>query len=54
MKAQQDSQNNSTPDKKNTGEVSHLLPKVTSDEIDLEIDVNRDVEINAEKPPHHF
>jgi hypothetical protein len=31
-----------------------LLPKITSDEIDLEIDVNRDAEITAEKPPHHF
>lgn len=54
MNDQQDSQNNSTPVKKNTGEVSHLFPKITSDEIDLEIDVNRDAEITAEKPPHHF
>jgi hypothetical protein len=53
MNDQQDSQNNSTPINKNTGEVSHLLPKTTSDEIDLEIDVNRDAEITAEKPPHH-
>jgi len=37
-----------------TGEVSHqLLPKVSSDELDLEIDLNRDDEIASDKPPHH-
>ena len=36
------------------GEVDHqLLPKVTSDEIDLEIDTYRDDEIARDKPPHH-
>jgi len=34
------------------GEVDHqLLPKVTSDEIDLEIDTYRDDEIARDKPP---
>lgn len=36
------------------GEVDHqLLPKVTSDEIDLEVDIYRDDEIARDKPPHH-
>jgi hypothetical protein len=36
------------------GEVNHeLLPKITSDEIDLEIDERRDEEIAGDKPPHH-
>ena len=36
------------------GEVDHqLLPKVTSDEIDLEIETYRDDEIARDKPPHH-
>ena len=39
---------------KKAGEVNHeLLPKVTSDEIDLEIDLHRDAEIARDKPPHH-
>ena len=39
---------------KKAGEVNHeLLPKVTSDEIDLEIDLHRDDEIARGKPPHH-
>lgn len=36
------------------GEVDHpLLPKITNDEIDLEIDTKRDEEITRDKPPHH-
>ena len=36
------------------GEVNHeLLPKVTSDEIDFEVDERRDEEIAGDKPPHH-
>jgi hypothetical protein len=36
------------------GEVNHpLLPKITSDEVDLEIDTRRDDEIKQDKPPHH-
>ena len=36
------------------GEVDHpLLPKITNDEIDLEIDSKRDEEITRDKPPHH-
>ncbi len=34
--------------------MSEILPKVTSDEIDLEKDENdRDTEIKRDKPPHH-
>jgi uncharacterized membrane protein YjjP (DUF1212 family) len=40
--------------KQRTGEINHLLPKITNDEVDLEIDKRRDDEIKAEKPPHHF
>lgn len=48
-----DSNEKKDPPKK-AGEVNHeLLPKVTSDEIDLEIDLNRDDEIARDKPPHH-
>lgn len=37
-----------------SGEVNHpLLPKITSDEVDLEIDIHRDDEIRQDKPPHH-
>jgi hypothetical protein len=36
------------------GEVNHeLLPKITRDEIDLEVDERRDEEIAGDKPPHH-
>ena len=36
-----------------SGEVNHpLLPKITSDEVDLEIDTRRDDEIKQDKPPH--
>ena len=39
---------------KKAGEVNHeLLPKVTSDEIDLEIDLHRYDEIARDKAPHH-
>jgi len=37
-----------------SGEVNHpLLPKITSDEVDLEIDTRRDDEIKQDKPPHN-
>jgi hypothetical protein len=37
-----------------SGEVDHpLLPKITNDEVDLEIDTKRDEEITRDKPPHH-
>ena len=37
-----------------SGEVNHpLLPKITSDEVDLEIDTRRDDEIKQDKPHHH-
>lgn len=39
---------------KKVGEVNHeLLPKITSDEVDLELDLYRDDEIARDKPPHH-
>ena len=30
-----------------------LLPKITNDEIDLEVDDRRDDEIKNDRPPHH-
>lgn len=39
--------------KQKSGEINHLLPKITSDEIDLEIDTKRDEDIKADRPPHH-
>jgi hypothetical protein len=30
-----------------------ILPKITTDEIEIEPDEFRDAEIAAEKPPHH-
>ena len=30
-----------------------LLPKITNDEIDLEVDEKRNDEIKADRPPHH-
>jgi hypothetical protein len=30
-----------------------LLPKITNDEIDLEVDDKRDEEIKNDRPPHH-
>jgi hypothetical protein len=30
-----------------------ILPKITNDEVDLEIDDNRDEEIKNDRPPHH-
>ena len=37
-----------------SGEVNHpLLPEITNDEVDLEIDTRRDDEIKEDKPPHH-
>ena len=36
------------------GEVDHpLLPKLTKDEVDPELDTNRDDEMVRDKPPHH-
>ena len=37
-----------------SGEVNHpLLPKISNDEVDLEINAHRDDEIKEDKPPHH-
>jgi hypothetical protein len=30
-----------------------ILPKITNDEIDLEVDDKRDQEIKNDRPPHH-
>lgn len=30
-----------------------LMPKITNDEIDLEVDDKRDDEIKNDRPPHH-
>jgi hypothetical protein len=30
-----------------------LLPKITNDEVDLEVDDRRDEEIKNDRPPHH-
>jgi len=30
-----------------------ILPEITNDEIDLEIDDKRDQEIKNDRPPHH-
>lgn len=34
-------------------QVSEILPAVTQDEIDLDVDSRRDEEIKGDKPPHH-
>jgi|LauGreDrversion4_2_1035121.scaffolds.fasta_scaffold2380755_2 hypothetical protein len=33
--------------------LTELMPKITNDEIDLEIDDRRDDEIKNDRPPHH-
>jgi hypothetical protein len=33
--------------------IKPLLPKITNDEIDLEVDNRRDDEIKNDRPPHH-
>lgn len=33
--------------------LTELMPKITKDEIDLEIDDCRDDEIKNDRPPHH-
>ena len=48
-----DSNEKKDPPKKASAVNHKLLPKVTSDEIDLEIDLHRDDEIARDKPPHH-
>jgi uncharacterized membrane protein YjjP (DUF1212 family) len=40
-------------DKRKSGDINHLLQKITFDAIDLEIDLKRDDEIRADRPPHH-
>lgn len=38
---------------KNSDQIKPLLAKITSDEIDLEVDEKRDEEIKGDRPPHH-
>jgi hypothetical protein len=33
--------------------VSEILPSITQDEIDLDVDSKRDEEIQGDRPPHH-
>jgi hypothetical protein len=33
--------------------LTELMPKITNDEVDLEIDDKRDEEIKNDRPPHH-
>lgn len=33
--------------------LTELMPKITNDEIDLEVDDRRDDEIKNDRPPHH-
>jgi hypothetical protein len=33
--------------------MSEFLPAITSDEIDTDVDSERDDEIKRDKPPHH-
>jgi hypothetical protein len=54
MKSDKNSEKKQARDIQTGGEFSHpLLPKVTSDEIDLYVDTARDEEIAQDKPPHH-
>jgi hypothetical protein len=54
MKSDKNSEKKQASDIQIGGEFSHpLLPKVTSDEIDLDVDTARDEEIAQDKPPHH-
>ena len=53
MSNQDKPEKSSHTNKPKSGEINHLLQKLTSDEIDLEIDFKRDDEIRADRPPHH-
>jgi hypothetical protein len=44
--------NSATPSDKKK-QLTELMPKITSDEIDLEVDDRRDDEIKNDRPPHH-
>ncbi len=37
----------------NKKRLTELMPKITNDEVDLEIDDKRDEEIKNDRPPHH-
>jgi len=53
MRNNDNSEKSTDASKVKSGEINHLLPKITNDEVDLEVDTRRDDEIKAEKPPHH-
>jgi hypothetical protein len=40
-------------DKNTVKKLKPLLPKITNDEVDLEVDDRRDEEIKNDRPPHH-
>ena len=42
--------NNPSDEKK---QIKPLLPNITNDEVDLEVDDRRDEEIKNDRPPHH-
>ena len=54
MSSNDNSEKSTDARKQRSGEINHLLPKITNDEVDLEVDTRRDDEIKADKPPHHF
>jgi uncharacterized membrane protein YjjP (DUF1212 family) len=53
MSNQAEPEKSSHTDKQKSGEINHLLQKITSNEIDLEIDTKRDDEKRVDRPPHH-
>ena len=54
MNNNENSEKSTNASKQKSGEINHLLPKITNDEVDLEVDTRRNDEIKADKPPHHF
>ena len=44
---------NNGEERDNKKPINPILPKITNDEIDLEVDDRRDDEIKGDKPPHH-
>lgn len=53
MSNNENSEKSTNASKQKSGEINHLLPKITNDEVDLEVDKRRDDQIKADKPPHH-
>ena len=53
MSNNDNSEKSTDTSKQKSGEINHLLPKITNDEVDLEVDDRRDEEIKNDRPPHH-